>query len=243
MNLQAFRFADGKSDKFWVIETLDSDLAVRYGKTGVIGKSQIKEFASADEAEREAAKLVASKTRKGYVPYPAFDPARQYYIDDQEVGLHRLTSHPAFRTRCTDDFYYSCTDEEAPFGSDEGADTLSFLEEAFRADHALDFAAFPARLVADDWGMTYLPANEADLTLEAVQSLVKSDEHNLTQSDMVTYATAFAQIKITGALDPVLGQRALNALARTALVAQVCGWGTPGEIWHKMCADLKTFCA
>ena len=242
MNTQAFRWTDDKSDKFWVVETLGSDLAVRYGKTGTIGKFLVKEFGDADEAVREAAKLVASKTRKGYLPYPGFDPLHQHYIDDPEIGLHRLTSHPAFRAHFADDLYYDCCDEEAPFGSDEGSDALSSLEEAFRADRDLGFAAFPAHLIVDDWDMTYLPATEADLDPDAVRQLVKVDEMNLTQSDMVTYATAFAQIKITGKIDPVLGQRALNALARMALVVQVCDLGAPSEIQRQMHAHLKDFC-
>jgi uncharacterized protein YfeS len=36
----------------------------------------------------------------------------------------------------------------------------------------------------------------------------------MTQSDMVTYANAFAQIKITGRIDPALKTAALNAVRR-----------------------------
>jgi uncharacterized protein YfeS/predicted DNA-binding WGR domain protein len=241
MNLQAFRLVDGNSDKFWTVETLGSDMAVRFGKTGTIGKFKIKEFEDADEAEREATKLGASKTRKGYVAYPDYDPLNQFYFDDPEIGLHRLTSHPTFRANFADDLYYDCVDEEAPFGSDEGSDTLSFLEEAVRANHDLNFTAFPAHLVVDEWGMTYFSATDADLDLETVRQLVKTDEMDLTQSDMVTYASAFAQIKITGAIDPALRQHALNALARITLVAQVCGWRAPGVIQQQMRADLNAF--
>ncbi len=241
MTIKAFRFIDDKSDKFWAVETLDSDLVVRYGKTGTIGKYQIKEFGDEEEATHEAAKLMASKTRKGYLPYPEFDPLHQYYINDQEMGLHRLTSHPAFRACFPDDFYYDCNDEEAPFGSDEGSDTLAFLEDAFRANQDLDFAAFPAHLVGNDWGMAYIPAIDADVDLQTVRQLLETDELNLTQSDMVTYATAFAQIKITGKIDAILRQRALNALTRIAIVAQLCNWGEPSEIQQQMHAKLKSF--
>lgn len=242
MNTQAFRFIDDKSDKFWAVETLGSDLVVRYGKTGTIGKFQIKEFGGADEAAKEAAKLVASKTRKGYRPYPEFDPQHQYYLDDQEVGLHRLTSHPAFRAHFSDDFYYNCCDEDAPFGSDEGSDTLDILEEALRANPKLDFASFPEHLVSGDWDMSYLPATDTEPDPEAVRQLLETDDMHLTQSDMVTYATAFAQIKITGRIDPDLGQHGLNSLARFAVADQLRGIA-PSEVQQQMYAALQSFCA
>jgi len=32
----------------------------------------------------------------------------------------------------TEEFYYDCTDEFSPFGNDDGADTLSSLEEWYQ---------------------------------------------------------------------------------------------------------------
>ena len=78
MQLQALRFHDDKSDKYWSVEMLGSDLAVRHGKTGSIGKVQLHEMESAADAQREATRLVASKTRKGYAPFPGFDPLAQF---------------------------------------------------------------------------------------------------------------------------------------------------------------------
>jgi len=37
-----------------------------------------------------------------------------------------------------------------------------------------------------------------DISCDAVKALLEQDEMNLAYSDMVTYAAAFAQIKITG---------------------------------------------
>lgn len=52
--IQALHFKDEKSDKFWFIETLDCELMVNYGKTGVTGKYEIKEFDTVEECEKEA---------------------------------------------------------------------------------------------------------------------------------------------------------------------------------------------
>ena len=51
--IQALHFKDEKSDKFWFIETLDCELMVNYGKTGVTGKYEIKEFDTVEECEKE----------------------------------------------------------------------------------------------------------------------------------------------------------------------------------------------
>ncbi|MDR1604532.1 MAG: WGR domain-containing protein [Gracilibacteraceae bacterium] len=240
--MEAYRFQDKKSDKFWRIERSGNSFAVNYGKTGTTGRYQVKEFGDAEECEKEARKLIASKVKKGYQPYADFDADRQLYFDDEEIGLHPLTSHPRFRVHFTDDLYYDCGDEEAPFGSDEGSDTLAHIVEEIRKGKALDFAAFPRKLVEEYWDMTYRPV--ADLSREVVEALAQSDEMNLSQSDMVTYAVAFAQIKITGRIDPALKAAALNAMRRMETTAEILGWnktGKPSEIMTLAIADLERF--
>ena len=239
---ESYRYQDEKSNKFWRIEYAGAALAVNYGKTDTIGQYQLKEFGDEQECEKEAKKLIASKQKKGYQPYAEFDPDKYFYMDDDEFGLHPLTSHPKFRAHFTDEFYYDCGDEEAPFGSDEGSDTLAHMAEELRKNKALDFASFPKKLIEVDWEMSYLPAT--DISREAVEQLAKEDEMNMTQSDMVTYAAAFAQIKITGQLDAVLKEAALNAMKRIEIAAEILEWnktGKPSEIATKMISDLERF--
>lgn len=64
---RSFELLDGKSAKFWEIELDGSSHTVRYGKLGSKGTTSTKSFASADKAKQDADKLVASKTKKGYV--------------------------------------------------------------------------------------------------------------------------------------------------------------------------------
>jgi predicted DNA-binding WGR domain protein len=60
-------YKDEKSSKFWQIETSGKSYTVVYGKTGTAGQPpQTKEFASPEEAEKEAAKKLASKIKEGY---------------------------------------------------------------------------------------------------------------------------------------------------------------------------------
>ncbi|MBW1657925.1 WGR domain-containing protein [Flavobacterium quisquiliarum] len=240
--MEAYRYQDEKSDKFWRIEQDEPAFAVNYGKTGTTGKYQIKEFDSVEECQKEVKKLIDSKKKKGYKLYPEFDLNNHYYFDDEEIGLHPLTSHPKFRAHFKDEFYYDCGDEEAPFGSDEGSDTLAQITEDLRKTKTFDFTSFPKRLIEEYWDMTYLPAE--DISRENIEQLVKTDEMNLTQSDMVTYATAFAQIKITGEVDGALKVLALNAMKRMEIIAELLKWNTtgkPSEIGTKMMHDLEQF--
>ena len=130
--IQALHFKNEKSDKFWFVETLDSEMMVNYGKTGTTGKYEIKEFDSSEECEKEALKLINSKKKKGYGEFSEFDRNNHYYFDDEECGLNPLTSHPTFRKYFSNEIYYDCGDEEAPFGSDEGNDALYELQETIQ---------------------------------------------------------------------------------------------------------------
>jgi uncharacterized protein YfeS len=233
---------EGTSDKFWRLEYAGNAYVVNYGKTGSIGKYLLKEWGGSEECVREARKSIASKMKKGYRPYPEFDPDAHFYFDDDEIGLHPLTSHPRFRVHFTDAIYYDCVDGEAPFGSDEGSDTLAFIEEDIRKGKALDFVAFPKKLIEEYWDMSYIPSD--DFSREAVERLAHENADHLVQSDSVTYAVAFAQIKITGRVDAELKSMAQNAMRRMELAAESLGWnatGNPSEIMERMLADLQAF--
>lgn len=62
-----FEYKDEKSSKFWEITVTGTGFTVRYGKIGTDGQTQTKEFADVPTAEKQANKLIAEKTGKGYV--------------------------------------------------------------------------------------------------------------------------------------------------------------------------------
>lgn len=232
---RAFIYKDEKSHKFWCIDYSGCDFAVNYGKFDSIGKFEIKEFDTEEECLKQAEKLIHSKEKKGYIEDTSFNFINRIYIDSEEYGLHPKTSHPRFTEHFTEEFYYDCADEEAPFGSDEGSDTLDSLEESIRKNPKLNFSDYPKYLIEHDWGMEYIPVET--LEPEKVKKLASKKEMDMTQSDMVTYATAFGQIKITGNLSPDLQERAINAIKRLSLV-----WENElTEIQTKMIDDLLSF--
>lgn len=63
---QTFVFQDGNSQKFWSIETNGKDFTVTYGKLGTTGQSQTKSWENEEKCQKEASKLIAEKTKKGY---------------------------------------------------------------------------------------------------------------------------------------------------------------------------------
>ncbi len=64
--MERFEFRDDKSNKFWEITVEGDSYTVRYGRLGTDGQTKTKAFASAEVARREADKMIASKTKKGY---------------------------------------------------------------------------------------------------------------------------------------------------------------------------------
>ncbi|ENQ9332666.1 WGR and DUF4132 domain-containing protein [Escherichia coli] len=65
--MRHFIYQDEKSHKFWAVEQQGNELHISWGKVGTNGQSQIKSFADAAAAAKAELKLIAEKTKKGYV--------------------------------------------------------------------------------------------------------------------------------------------------------------------------------
>ena len=63
---QYFECIDEVNNKFWYIEQKDNLYTVLYGAVGTEGQKHTKTFASQEEAEKEAVKIIKSKLKKGY---------------------------------------------------------------------------------------------------------------------------------------------------------------------------------
>jgi predicted DNA-binding WGR domain protein len=62
-----YEFSEGSSNKFWDIAIAGSEVTTTWGKIGTDGQSKTKDFGSAAAAQKEYDKLVAEKTKKGYL--------------------------------------------------------------------------------------------------------------------------------------------------------------------------------
>jgi DNA ligase-1 len=65
--LRHFVFIGGTSQKFWEVGVDGAEMTVRYGRIGSAGQSKTKAFGSETAAAQQAEKLVAEKTREGYL--------------------------------------------------------------------------------------------------------------------------------------------------------------------------------
>ncbi|TGB67257.1 DUF4132 domain-containing protein [Escherichia sp. E4930] len=65
--MRHFIYQDEKSHKFWAVEQQGNELHISWGKVGTNGQSQVKSFADAAAAAKAELKLIAEKTKKGYV--------------------------------------------------------------------------------------------------------------------------------------------------------------------------------
>ena len=83
---RVFVFQDFKSQKFWSIDVVGTDVTVNYGKLGTDGQTQVKNYSTAEEAEKAANKLIAEKTKKGYVE-TAEETAREMKVEAKKYTL------------------------------------------------------------------------------------------------------------------------------------------------------------
>jgi uncharacterized protein YfeS len=235
---RAFAYKDEKSDKFWWIDYYDNDYIVNYGKNGATGKYDIKEFDSEEECEKQALKLINQKIKKGYIEVFNFDFINHYYFDDEEIGLHRKTSHPNFVEHFKDDFYFDCGDEEAPFGSDEGSDALDELVNYIKRYGNNNVASLPQKIIEEFWDMEYIEPSSADIDLTKEQ--LEKNAMFLVANDQVIIAIALGQIKVTGTVDEQLKNLALLSLQRINIISSILNWEFTGLI-DIMIRDIKSF--
>ncbi len=83
---RVFVFQDFKSQKFWSVDVQGTDVVVNYGKLGTEGQTQVKNYPTVEEAEKAANKLIAEKTKKGYVE-TAEETAREMKVESKKYTL------------------------------------------------------------------------------------------------------------------------------------------------------------
>ena len=92
-----FVFQDGNSQKFWSIEVNGSNFSVTFGKLGTTGQKSEKSFDSEEKCKKEAEKLIAEKTKKGYTESSEKDVGeaknegkKYYFKEDYEGDINEL---------------------------------------------------------------------------------------------------------------------------------------------------------
>lgn len=211
----ALKYNDGTSATFWWIDYSGSDLCINHGPCKSVGTYELIPFQTAELCRQEGESRVSTQLKMGFIEDPDFDFFDHIYVDS-EVGIHPKTSHPSFVEQFSNTLYYSESREFAPFGNKIGKNVLRFIEGQLMAQKELNFANSARWLTSDIWGQTYIPVDTLERTLVQEQSAKQKDF--MAQSDITTFAMAFAQIKTSGQLNGVLKQKALSSLQRFILL-------------------------
>ncbi|WP_262375221.1 DUF4132 domain-containing protein [Streptomyces sp. sk2.1] len=64
--MRRWEYVEGSASKFWETEAVGNAVTVRYGRCGSDGRTQTKEYASAEAAAAQVLKTIAEKEKKGY---------------------------------------------------------------------------------------------------------------------------------------------------------------------------------
>ena len=110
-------------------------------------------------------------------------------------------AHPKAKELMNEDFFYSSTNETAPFGSDDAADTYAGFAEWRVANKFANPKVFLIQHI-EDWG--YPDFDLATTDFEKLKSYLQTSEmhiYYLTSIDQSILAIAFGQLYIEGKID------------------------------------------
>ena len=147
---------------------------------------------------------------------------------DDDWELSPENAHPRAAELMRDPYFWDIGDDNSPFGNDAGADTLDFYRAWYEENDEAGGGEFLSELF-EEWDVdqdfaTSIPDSELGSRLE------DENYHIFTYDDSVV-ALAFAQLILTGEVEPQIGQAAIVALRRQALpeVIEYRGWSDPTE--------------
>ncbi|MGD1840973.1 MAG: hypothetical protein ACFB0B_08775 [Thermonemataceae bacterium] len=146
---------------------------------------------------------------------------KNFYFDDEEIGLAKTTSHPNFNTIVEEAFYYDLMDDFSPFGNDTGADTLMTLSDWIK-ENSSDEGILPWMFAyIDSFGFKYKSEDVAQLiTLSEISHILQQDALMIRCMDQAIIATGFGQVKITGRINKQLKEVTQTALERQLLITK-----------------------
>jgi len=93
--MRRFEFVQGKSEKFYELEVRGKTLVVRFGRIGTKGQQKESVLVDAKAAGREAERLIAEKTRKGYREVTGKAPKRSTVMTTSKKAQSVRAPKPA----------------------------------------------------------------------------------------------------------------------------------------------------
>ncbi len=148
---------------------------------------------------------------------------RQY--EEGEYGINQEYAHPNAIALIPEEFFWDCTDELAPFGSDEG-DTALAEYRNWKVNYP-DSPVYECikwtiedvgEMLIDDYNGELL---DKDLIKSQVADEAFDDRQYIFTMDVSVIATGFGQLVDEGKMDAVIKPFMLVAVERQALWAEV----------------------
>jgi uncharacterized protein YfeS len=127
-------------------------------------------------------------------------------MSDHDPFSEPETAHPRAGELMTEEFLWDCTDEEAPFGSDEGFDAYYEFREWRRRNRKQPLTACLAWIMQGEDLENYndeLCSDEAiERDLEKPDQAFLADAYDMFALDATVIATALGQLLDEGRIDP-----------------------------------------
>ena len=126
--------------------------------------------------------------------------------DDEIYGIDRDKAHQRARDLVSDEFFWDCGDELAPFGSDEGDTALAEFRQWRRKNPkapVLDCLKWTIEGVGE---MDFADYNDAlvneEVILKQIEDANFNDQQYIFTLDVSVMATGFGQLVDEGKIDP-----------------------------------------
>lgn len=150
--------------------------------------------------------------------------------EDDLGGIDKDRAHPRAIEIIPDEFFWDCTDDLAPFGSDEGDTALAEYRDWRRenpGEALVECLVWTIEEVGEIDASQYTDAIFDEATVRAqVEDPDFDDQQLIWTTDVSVIATAFGQLADEGQIDPTAKPYAERALKR--LIA----WARAQEDWE-----------
>lgn len=155
-------------------------------------------------------------------------PKKLYALDESKQPTPK-DAHPNAAALMADSFYWSNSDENSPFGNDNGADTLSRFRK-WIPQHQDEKPEVFIKEVCESFQAPFREWNEINPSdLNTILDWKKS--YVMTTGDDIIISVAFAQLVIEGKVDNSLKRLAFIAIGKEEAPNTIKsrGWVNPAE--------------
>ncbi|MGN5953098.1 DUF6493 family protein [Sphingobacterium lactis] len=184
------KYIDGNSDKFWEIQTDGVQHTVTYGRNGTDGQSKTKSFDSEEACIKDAEKLIAEKTKKGYSEDGTVDltEKKSTSIKSNNKASSSKYSKEEVRNKFNELIKRPIIADIIPFLEEYGKGNMEFIKKEIKAAKRfylsyIDLKAEPQYLIDKryTWGQRGTDEQQRWIAAIALASFSQTDTGSWTE--------------------------------------------------------------